>query len=385
MKQNTKKPAVAFFTSAAHGLAHYVAHLYPEVEELVDPYYVTYADREVDDLVKEKVKKVYKLIQPESAVSILGVIQFLKNNKINVINLQVSDTVKKLYLEYSSMLAYAKYLKIPICLTIHDVYTVEKDIADPAGVELIYSLGDSFIVGNETEKDRLELYFNKKPSQIFIATHGPYSLFDKGNWTGKSAKKELKLENKKVILFFGQIRANKGLKYLIKAFPQILKSHKDAHLYISTDLHMSTPELNEYLNRVKRSGVASNITLIKDYIPSSEIEKVFKAADVVVLPYTTISQSGILNLAFAFRKPVVVSDVFFESSTINGKMGYSFPSQNSQALADVVNKIFSMPDLGRSMGEAGHKYSTTKANWKLAAKKTFGAFKAAIKDVHGHE
>jgi len=375
------KPNVAFFTSAARGLAHYVAHLYPDIKPYVNPFYVTYSGQEVDDLAAEQAGKIYRLIDRQSAMSALETIRFLESKKIDLVNLQVSDTVKKAHMQYFAILAYAKYLGIPVCLTIHDVFTIESAAIDPSAIELIYLLGDSFIVGNETERDKMELYFSKRAKDIVVVPHGPYTLFDGDKWSCGSAKTELELKNKKVILFFGQIRPNKGLKYLIKAFPSILKEHKNAHLYISTDLHMSTPELNDYLNRIEKSGVKNNITLIKDYIPSKEIEKVFKAADVVVLPYTQISQSGVLNLAFAFKRPVVVSSAFFEAETINGKMGYSFPTGDYKSLANGVNKILSLPDRGVKMGEAGYEYSTQKTNWKIGAELTNKAFKIALRNA----
>lgn len=376
-----KKPNLAFFTSASRGLAHYVAHLYPDIKKYVNPYYVTYTNQEVDDLAQKVAKTVHQLIDRTSATSVIETIRFLEKNKIGTINLQVSDTVKKAHMQYFAILSYAKYLEIPICLTIHDVFSVESLAIDSSAIEMIYMLGDSFIVGNESEKEKLELFFSKKSNDIVIVPHGPYTMFDNKKWTSESAKKSLGLSGKKIILFFGQIRPNKGLKYLIKALPKVLERHPDAHLYISTDLHMSTPELRDYLNRIEKSGAKNHTTLVKEYIPSSEIERVFKAADVIALPYTQISQSGILNLAFAFKKPVVVSDVFYESGDIDGKMGYGFPSTNVSALAGALSKVLDLPDRGVAMGEKGFKFATSKNSWQSAARLTNKAYNIAQKNV----
>ncbi len=130
-----------------------------------------------------------------------------------------------------------------------------------------------------------------------------------------------------------------------------------------------------------KSGTKNHTTLIKEYIPSNQIERIFKAADVVALPYTQISQSGILNLAFAFKKPVIVSDVFFESDIINNKSGYVFPSTNIEQLANKLSQILSLSDLGKAMGENGYKYSVNKNSWRKVAKITNKAFKIARKNV----
>ncbi|MCX6806604.1 MAG: glycosyltransferase [Candidatus Berkelbacteria bacterium] len=373
-----KKINVAIFTSAARGLAHYVAHLFPELKNFANPFYATYANQEIDSLVRNEGIRPYQMVQNQSASSILEVARFLQRKKINLINLHISDTVRRMHLQYFAMMSYAKSLGIPICLTIHDVFTVESMYVDPAAIELLYKLGDSFIIGNNSEKDKLQFYFNKKERDIVVVPHGPYYLFNKNKYTEERAKKELGLLNKRVILFFGQIRPHKGLKYLIKALPIVIKDYKNTILYISSDLHLSTPELNEYLRRVEKSGVGNHIIMVKNYIPCEEVEKVFKAADVVVLPYTQVSQSGVLNLAFAFKKPVVVSDAFFESSLINGKMGYVFPGGDYKTLASCISKIFSLPDTGKSMGKAGYEYANLKNNWQNAAKLTLKAYKIAL-------
>jgi glycosyltransferase involved in cell wall biosynthesis len=264
-------------------------------------------------------------------------------------------------------------------MTVHDVFSVENLRLDPFAVELIYSLGDSFIVGNDQEESKLELYFNVEPSWIKSVIHGPYLMFDNHAWSYESAKKEMGFSGKKTILFFGQIRPNKGLECLIKALPAIIKRHPDAHLHISTDLHMSTPELNDYLNRVEKSGVKDKVTMVRDYIPSAEIEKVFKAADVVALPYKKISQSGVLNLAFAFKRPVVVSDSFRESNIIHGKMGYSFPAGDHKMLADYICRIFDDKVEAAKMGNCGYKYATSENSWAKAAEGTYEALQLAKK------
>lgn len=385
MRLSNKKLNVAIFTSAARGLAHYVAELFPILKNDVNPYYVTFDGQQVDDIVREEVGRVYQIVRDQSASSLLEVIQFLKNKKIDVINLHVSDTVRRMHMQYVAMMGIAKSLGIPICMTIHDVFTIEAMDIEPAAIELLYGLGDSYIVGNDNEKDKLAFYFNVPEESIVVATHGPYTIFDKNKISPAEAKDALGLTGKKVVLFFGQTRPNKGLKYLIKAFPIILKNHPDAFLYISTDLHLSTPELNEYLVRLNRSKVIEQIKLVTDYIPSKDIEKVFKAADVVVLPYTQISQSGILNLAYGFKKPVVVSSAFMEADHINGLYGYSFKSEDHTELANVVSKILSMPDMGKKMGKTAYIDTVVKGkSWKKAAESSIRAYKIALKKKHSH-
>lgn len=377
----SKKMNVAFFTSAARGLAHYVLHLYKPISKYSRPYYVTYKGQKLDDLVENKIKSIYPLVENNSASSILETIKFLKRKKIDIMNIQVSDTVRKMYMYYSALINYARSVGISVCLTIHDVLTIESMSIDPSAIELLYLTGDSYIVGNEEERDKLVYYFNKEKKNIVPVTHGIYDMFDGKKYTKESAKKSLKIKNENVILFFGQIRPNKGLKYLVKALPLVLKKYPDTLLYISTDLHLSTPELNEFLKRIEKEKIAKHIRLVREYVPSCEIEKVFKAADLVVLPYTQIAQSGVLNLAWGFKKPVVVSDIFNEKEIIENNFGKVAKSQDRVSISEAIIEILSMKDKGKSMGSKAYQYREASANWNIAAVDTFKAYKIAISNA----
>ena len=81
------------------------------------------------------------------------------------------------------------------------------------------------------------------------------------------------------------------------------------------------------------------------YIPDNEVEKFFAAADLVVLPYESATQSGIVQIAYGFEKPVIVTNVGGLPDVVNnGKTGYIVPPKNPKAIADVVEKFFSQND-----------------------------------------
>jgi len=243
---------------------------------------------------------------------------------------------------------------------------------DPAALELLYSCVDHYVVGNESEKNKLQLYFQVPKEKITIIEHGPYVLFDEKKYDKVSARKHLNIpQNKKVILFFGNLRPHKGLKYLIKSFNKVLKQVPDAWLYISSDLKYS-PQLNDLLQRVEKSGVGNKIQIIKKYVPSYEIEPIFKAADVVVMPYTMVSQSGILNLAYAFKKPSVVTDIFPDASAIDRKFGRVAKAEDAESLTEcLVDLLEENPKVLSVMGKAGYEYAMKQASWDKAAESLY--------------
>lgn len=365
--QKNNKPNMAIFTSANSGLAHYVTHLYDPLKKYVRPFYVTYSDAVVDDLVRNQVGKVYQLLKNADASSVLLTLRFLIDNKIKFINFHVGTTARKMYLYYVALLSQAKLNGIKVIGTLHDVMPFASFYIDTAALELLYSCFDYYIVGNEMEKNKLRLYFNVPNNKIEIIKHGPYLLFNNNRYSKESARTKLEIDqNKKVILFFGQLKPHKGLKFLLKAFKKISQQIPNTLLYISTDLSYS-PELNDVLNRIEKTGVSKYIKLARGYVPSLEIEPIFKSADIVVLPYTEVSQSGILNLAFSFKKPVVVTNIFPEATLIDREIGRVAKPEDVQSLEDTIIEMLNNMKILEKYGENGYNYAVQKNSWDKAA------------------
>lgn len=109
-----------------------------------------------------------------------------------------------------------------------------------------------------------------------------------------------------VLLFFGYIRKYKGLDLLIDTFPSIIKLFKDAKLLIVGE---SYEDINFYKEKIKQTGCENSIVLENKFVPNEEVGKYYLAADAVILPYRSATQSGILNIAYGFSKPVIVTKV----------------------------------------------------------------------------
>ncbi len=96
---------------------------------------------------------------------------------------------------------------------------------------------------------------------------------------------------------------------------------------------------------IDENQVTKNVEIFDGYIPDNEVEKFFAAADLVVLPYESATQSGIVQIAYGFEKPVIVTNVGGLPDVVNnGKTGYIVPPKNPKAIADVVEKFFSQND-----------------------------------------
>ena len=141
----------------------------------------------------------------------------------------------------------------------------------------------------------------------------------------------------KTILFFGAIRPNKGLDNLLYALPKIKAHIPDIKLLIAGE---PCEDYRRYKIIIEKEGIQDKIFEKLEYITHYEVALYFSASDVVALPYNEVTQSGVLQIAYAFGKPVVASSIGGFNETIeNGKNGYLVSPHNITALADKIREI----------------------------------------------
>ncbi len=148
--------------------------------------------------------------------------------------------------------------------------------------------------------------------------------------------------HRRLLLFFGFVRPYKGLEYLIQAMAHV-RAQIDAHLLVVGEIWGS---LTYYQRYAAEFGVADAITFINRYVPNEELPPIFAAADVVVLPYISATQSGVAQLAFGFGKPVITTNVGGLPEVVqDGVNGLIVPPQDATALARAIVRYF-QEDLG---------------------------------------
>lgn len=197
---------------------------------------------------------------------------------------------------------------------------------------------DKFLVLSDVvEKGIKQLFPDKK---IFRSSLPIYDCYGFDSSLSKSdARKKLGIEDdKKILLFFGYIRPYKGLMHLINAMPILLKEDEKYFLLIVGEFYEGK---DKYFERIKELNLNKNVLIIDEFVPNEEVGIYYSASDVVVLPYKSATQSGILNIAYGFRKPVVVTNVGGLPELVeDGKTGFIVEPQNPQALAEGIKKFF---------------------------------------------
>jgi glycosyltransferase involved in cell wall biosynthesis len=168
---------------------------------------------------------------------------------------------------------------------------------------------------------------------------------------------------KKVLLFFGFIRQYKGLDVLLEAFHIFAQNHPDASLLIvGESFYRKNGEATArdiFLeNWPPDDPVRSQIVWVDRYVPNEEVSRYFTAADLLVVPYLSVTQSAPLQVAYAFDKPVIASDLpAFRECVSNGESGYLFETGKASDLADKMDLFFSKPIPAESVKRFRQKFS----------------------------
>lgn len=214
----------------------------------------------------------------------------------------------------------------------------------------------------------------EKNDSIFAIPHGHYLVFRKYISNEKDA--EMPFNNPPVALFLG-IKRHKGFEIFLQALQQLQKKNFPIKAKIVGRI---SPGDEDLVHKIKSFNLR-NVEIHPGYIPTAEIWKVYAESDFVVLPYLRGTTSGAIHLAYAFKRPVITSDLnCFRELVIDGKTGFIVPKGDTSALAEGIIRICRSRNERIKMGEAGfQKVCSEIYSWELIAEKTAQVYTEAFK------
>ncbi|KYK23668.1 hypothetical protein AYK24_07245 [Thermoplasmatales archaeon SG8-52-4] len=326
----------------------------------------------IDILKHIKIKKILSWYNPFSAIK--------AGLKIKADILHVQWWLSSLIFIYLPVMILAKLKNIKIVLTVHNILPHEQNrknlILDKFVSRLIFLFADVFIVHNKRNKKKFIETYRLHKKNIHIITHGVLNLIKQRAISSQNARKYLHLQlNKKIVLFFGYIRKYKGLDVLINAFSLIHNQIKDAFLLIVGQPYKESWDNYEKLLKVNNLEKCSKVEL--GFIPESEIEYYFSAADIVALPYIYLdTHGGVGALALAFKKPLVVTDVGGLPEYVKDKKVIAYP-KNPEDLALKIIRVLNNKQFKKKLSNDSKKLSI-ELNWDEIADKTIKIYNSLL-------
>ena len=194
---------------------------------------------------------------------------------------------------------------------------------------------DAFVAMSRSVLDDLNLFDTKKPRRFC-----PHPLYDHyGDILPKEeARRMVGIDTDgRYVLFFGFIRSYKGLDLLLDAMADPRIAQRDIRLIVAGEFY---GDPKPYMEQIERLGIADRIKLCTDFIPDSQVNRYFCAADLVAQPYKSATQSGVTQIAFHFEKPMLVTDVGGLAEIVpDGKIGYVVQPDAHQ-IADAIVRYY---------------------------------------------
>lgn len=332
------------------GISHYTSLLYRELVKTHEVRLISYKMQYPKILFKKEQKDysndIFKVDGAEFLINTANVFNII-NVGFNIRKIKPDIVIIQWWHPYFApcywLLTRVVGKNIKIVFTCHNVFPHERFPADRFLTKIALRRGDGYIV--HSRRDGEDLKMLKKSPNYRINPHPTYNAFRIRNITKEQGRQEIidkddfKInEDTQLLLFFGFVREYKGLKYILKAMPTIADQLPQCRLMVVGSFGENK---QNYLNLIDDLGINDLVFLKDDYTPDNEIEKYFAATDLVVLPYIDATQSGIVQIAYGFEKPVVVTDVGGLPDVVtNGKTGYVVDSKSSQAITEAIIDYF---------------------------------------------
>ena len=252
--------------------------------------------------------------------------------------------------------------KYSIVTTIHDVnpHLGSRAIDQNISRKIHVKFSDLLFVHGQNAKEVLE---KETKCKIFAIPHGDYSFFTKLKTYDYD-------EEPYTVLFFGRIAEYKGLTYLIKAAPLIISKIPNINIIIAG---------SGYFREKNEIEASPNFEVHNYFIDDEDVGKYFQRSSVVILPYIECTQTGVIPIAYAFKKPVIVTNVGSIPEIVDdGITGYIVPPKNSNSLAEAVIKLIRDENLRKKMGENAYEKMKNELSWDAIAEKTVKVYRDVL-------
>jgi starch synthase len=261
----------------------------------------------------------------------------------------------------------------PIISTLHDVEPhpgLDNTWRKRKEIDTIARYSDRIFVHGEALKQKLHAKY------LFLAPHQT-NVIPIGDFSFLTEFPTNVTEEANVALFFGRIRAYKGLEYFLEAAAIVTRAIPNARFIIAGE-----GDLQPYQKWI---GDRSNFEIINRYTPDHQVAALFKRASIVVLPYTQASQSGVIPVAYAFEKPVVTTQVGCLSEVVeDGRTGLIVPPGDAPALAEAMLRLFQNDELRKSLGRNAYQKMKDELGWDKIASTTVNIYKKVIEEFRQH-
>ena len=229
----------------------------------------------------------------------------------------------------------------------------------------------------ESNRARFLSLFDIPAGRTHVIPHGNENLFVEAYDPTIDVRTHYNIPSQRpIFLFFGNIMPSKGIPDLLAAFAQLRATGADAHLIVAgyPTKFVSVPEMQQ---QAADLGIADEVAFDLRYIPTEMVGGLMKAATAVIYPYHNSTQSGSLQVAYSFGRPVIATRVGGLPEVVDeGQSGLLVPPQDPAALAAAMRHLLDHPDQAEAMAAYAQHLSETRFAWQPIAAQILAVYDA---------
>jgi glycosyltransferase involved in cell wall biosynthesis len=251
----------------------------------------------------------------------------------------------------------------PLVLTAHDVLPREPRAGQRRAQRRLYERFDAVVAHSAHGARRLVEELGVEPARVHVIAHGAFAHLAAVPPQPPPFRTELP-----VVLCFGLMRPYKGIDLLLEAWRGV----QDAELWVAGMPRMDV--------RALIAGAPANVRFVPRFVGDDELPAYFQRADLVVLPYREIDQSGVLFTALGFGKPLLLSDVGGFPEIAATGAARTFPAGDAPALHGALRELLHAPAERARMGEAARQAAAGPYSWAAAARATLALYESLVRE-----
>jgi len=256
----------------------------------------------------------------------------------------------------------------PLVLTAHDVLPREPRRGQLAAQRRLYDRFDAVVVHSEHGRARLTHELGLDADRVHVIPHGVFAhLADAPRSAAAGGRAPFHTE-KPVVLCFGLMRPYKGIDVLLQAWRGV----EDAELWVAGMPRMDISHL--------RAIAPPNVRFVPRFITDPELPAYFQRADLVVLPYREIDQSGVLFTALAFGKPLLLSDVGGFPELAATGAARTVPAGDAVALHEALQELLGDPAALTAMAARAREAAQGEYAWGTIATRTLDLYGSLLSE-----
>ena len=256
----------------------------------------------------------------------------------------------------------------PLVLSAHDILPREPRPGQRAAQRRLYERFDAIVVHSAHGAARLSAELGVDARRVHVIPHGAFAHLTEV--AGDELPASLSSE-RRVVLCFGLMRPYKGIDLLIEAWRGI----ENAELWIAGMPRMDISPLV--------AKAPANVRFVPRFIGDDELPAYFRRADLIVLPYREIDQSGVLFTALAFGKPLLLSDVGGFPEIAATGAARTFPAGQLAPLHDALVELIGSPATLAEMAEHARRAAAGPYSWSTAARLTRELYESLLREGRG--